>query len=135
MSNYSALLEMQGWTVLHESVFGDWQGDYAITLKRGDIYAFTVIGYGSCSGCDQYEAAIPYERYDKNDNIINGDEIQDALENLSLLYERTIDIRSDNKQDIIKYIGGEAREGFDWYRHEPTFEAEIETLVRSLQRA
>ena len=70
---------MQGWTVLHESVFGDWQGDYAITLKRGDIYAFTVIGYGSCSGCDHYEAAIPYERYDEDDNIINGDEIQDAL--------------------------------------------------------
>lgn len=135
VSKYASLLERRGWTILHESVFGDWQGDYAITLKRGDVFAFTVIGYGSCSGCDTYEALIPWEDVDDNDNITNAAEIEEALEELSASYDQSVAFRSTDKQEVIKYIGGEGREGLDWYRHDSTFEDEIMNLVKSLQKA
>lgn len=136
MSNYSDLLKMRGWTILHESVFGDWQGDYAITLERNGVYGFIVIGYGSCSGCDAYEAAIPYETHSKlTGEVTNQSEIDAAKENLSYRYEYEIPIISSSKREIIKYIGGEGREGLDWYRHDSTFESEIEYLVRSIQGA
>lgn len=34
---------------------GSYQGDYIYLLKEGDRYTLSVVGYGSCSGCDALE--------------------------------------------------------------------------------
>lgn len=139
MSNYSELLEKRGWTVLHEEVFGSWQGDYAITLKRNDIYAFTIIGYGSCSGCDTYEALIPYEEYDYEVGL-NGDgrytiknqkEIDEAGAVLAKDLEESIAVMGD-KLLVVQYIASEERLANDWYRHEDGWQVAVDRLIKSV---
>jgi hypothetical protein len=44
--------EVPGWETL-----GSYQGDHLVLLRDGERWGFTVIGYGSCSGCDALEAA------------------------------------------------------------------------------
>lgn len=47
-------------TLIWEAV-GDYQGDYFVLVKGPDgRYGFTVIGYGSCSGCDGLQATTGY---------------------------------------------------------------------------
>jgi hypothetical protein len=44
--------------VVVERVFGQYQGDILFLLKQGKQRGLLVVGYGSCSGCDQLEAAL-----------------------------------------------------------------------------
>lgn len=40
--------------------FGSYQGDHAVVLRDGQRVGWLVIGYGSCSGCDELEAVDPW---------------------------------------------------------------------------
>ena len=122
MSDYSAAIGRKGWTVLHEAVFGYHQGDYAMTLRKGDVFAFTVVGYGSCSGCDWYEADVPWQE---------GPEREAAIEVIAAELERTLDVTGSVTQ-IAAFIENDGRKALDWYRNESTFDDEIIALMRSL---
>lgn len=61
---YQEMMTNSGYNVLAWETFGDYQGDYAAVLSNGMDYGFTVIGYGSCSGCDALEGCDTQEEYD-----------------------------------------------------------------------
>lgn len=72
-AGYDEMLSGVGAEVLAFEAIGDYQGDYFYLLKRGDEYAFLVLGYGSCSGCDALEAC--YDLSDKMElfsDIVTG---------------------------------------------------------------
>lgn len=124
MSKYSELLEERGWTVLLEETFGDWQGDFAITLKRGDVYAFTIIGYGSCGGCDWYQSVFDY--------LESDEDIAKAEEDMARELEEGIDTMGD-KNLVVEYILSNERLGNDWYRHEDGWQVAVDRLVKSVR--
>lgn len=57
---YIKALEAVGVKVQVGADLGYYQGDYVALVSRGfwyeDAWGFLVIGYGSCSGCDAWEA-------------------------------------------------------------------------------
>ena len=71
--SYDGLLESAGMQILSETAVGDYQGDLYVTLYDPDDarYGFTVIGYGSCGGCDAYESCY--------DNITELTSLRDSL--------------------------------------------------------
>ena len=54
------LVASWGYGVVASKTFGSWQGDIAYIFANGDRLGIIVIGYGSCSGCDAFEAATPF---------------------------------------------------------------------------
>ena len=58
--DHQEILERQGFEILGWESFGSYQGDYAAVVKKDGKVGFTVIGYGSCSGCDALEAIQPW---------------------------------------------------------------------------
>lgn len=60
---YVAALEAAGAKVLAFQEFGDYQGTWIAITDRGVFSG----SYGSCSGCDAFEAEFGYEDYDKPD--------------------------------------------------------------------
>ncbi len=62
--SYDEIVATQG-EILKDWTLGSWQGDYVYLLKNGDKYAFTVIGYGSCSGCDALEGCENDEQFNQ----------------------------------------------------------------------
>lgn len=71
-------------TLLMEAV-GDYQGDYPFLLRDGKKYAYLVVGYGSCSGCDVLEGL-----YDDRKAIT---EFRDELWN-SLVWKTKAEMRA-----------------------------------------
>ena len=63
MSGYAELIESCGPRLIEEYMIGDWSGDLIILFddKNGN-YGLLTTGYGSCSGCDAFEAAIGDEK-------------------------------------------------------------------------
>jgi hypothetical protein len=57
MSGYRAALEAAGAKVLAFEEFGDYQGTWIAITDRGVFSG----SYGSCSGCDAFEAEFGYE--------------------------------------------------------------------------
>lgn len=95
--HYDQIVATQG-EMLGNWTLGDWQGDYVYLLQNEDKYAFTVIGYGSCSGCDALEGCENDEEFNElKDSIING-------------------IVWGTKQDVYDYINNQ--EANRWYFHE-----------------
>jgi hypothetical protein len=72
------------WDILWEDAEDDYQGHAAFVAKNGNIYCFYEWWYGSCSGCDGWEAAEMSET--------------DIL--LTMFKEA---ILFENKQEIIKW--------------------------------
>jgi len=96
---------IKGWTV------GDWQGDYVYLLKNGDKYGFTVIGYGSCTGCDSLQAC----ENDKEFNELKEDIIKHIF--------------WGTKQEVLDYAFNENANR--WYYHEEDF-VEIQKEIREM---
>lgn len=94
---YDEIVATQG-EIIKDWTLGDWQGDYVYLLKNGDKYAFTVIGYGSCSGCDALQGCENDEEFNSlKEGIING-------------------IVWGTKQDVYDYVFNQ--EANRWYFHE-----------------
>lgn len=57
---YQEALEHAGAEVLEFAEFGDYQGTwYAVVNNKGSIYLISG-SYGSCSGCDSFQAEMGY---------------------------------------------------------------------------
>lgn len=95
--SYDGIVETQG-EIIKDWTLGHYQGDYVYLLKNGDKYAFTVIGYGSCSGCDALEGCGNDEEFNElKDAIVSG-------------------IVWGAKQDVYDYVNNQ--EANRWYFHE-----------------
>ena len=95
--SYDGIVATQG-EIIKDWTLGYYQGDYVYLLKNGDRYAFVVIGYGSCSGCDALEGCESDEEF----NLLK-DEI-------------TSGIVWGTKQEVYDYIFNQ--EANRWYFHE-----------------
>lgn len=85
--------------VLVWQAVGDYQGDYFALLKGPDgRYGFTVIGYGSCSGCDALQDARWY-----------SSDREKAITDVTALLERTREgvHWEDTKEAMHKYLTSE----------------------------
>lgn len=58
--SYEVLVQSLPHEVLALDVCGSYQGDYLVLLADGERRGFLMIGYGSCSGCDELEAITAY---------------------------------------------------------------------------
>lgn len=95
--SYDEIVATQG-EILKDWVIGSYQGDYVYLVKKDDKYAFTVIGYGSCSGCDALEACGNDEEFNAlKEDIVSG-------------------IVWGTKQDVYDYVSNQ--EANRWYFHE-----------------
>jgi hypothetical protein len=101
-------------TIIKDWNIGYWQGDYIYLLKNGDKFGFTVIGYGSCSGCDALEGCGSQEEVDE-------------------LKKSVVDsILWSTADEIEKYITNE--EANRWYFHEDEWETVQAELIQELKR-
>lgn len=70
--SYDSMVGSVG-TIIKNWDLGYYQGDYIYLLKNSDKIGFTVIGYGSCSGCDALEGCENQEEVDElKESIIKG---------------------------------------------------------------
>lgn len=65
--DYEDIVRSWGHEVVAFDTTGSYQGDHEALLRDSDgRYGITVIGYGSCSGCDHLEAIQPYDYADES---------------------------------------------------------------------
>ena len=60
-TSYEDLVKSWGHEIVDQEEFGSYQGDLIYILRDGDRHGLLVIGYGSCSGCDELEARQPWD--------------------------------------------------------------------------
>lgn len=58
---YKEALEAAGATVVAFKSFGSYQGDWYALVEYKGIRGFAHGGFGSCSGCDSFEAEFDYD--------------------------------------------------------------------------
>lgn len=62
--SYQEALEAAGAKVKHYEQFGDWQGSWYAVVEYNDETGMVYGEYGSCSGCDAFEAEFSYKYED-----------------------------------------------------------------------
>lgn len=68
--SYGMIVDSWGFETVASQEFGSYQGDLAFILRGPTLgWGLIVIGYGSCSGCDELEATISSVgyHYDKDE--------------------------------------------------------------------
>lgn len=122
-SGYEDMLIRAGWEIVESDVHGSYQGDLTFLLRRGAEWGFSVVGYGSCSGCDAYERYMGY-----------GDE-PDDLDGL-LEFEREVQnsVRAGSAEEVRAYITNEDRD-LNWYYHDDEIKAAIDKYAERLTAA
>jgi hypothetical protein len=60
--SYQKALEAAGATVHQFKEFGSYQGDWFALVTANGVTGWIQGSYGSCSGCDSFEAEFNYER-------------------------------------------------------------------------
>lgn len=56
VGGYTDIIETFGFDVLLQVDDNDYQGDSRVLLRDGRKYGWLQYGWGSCSGCDEYQA-------------------------------------------------------------------------------
>ena len=89
----------------------DYQGDSYYILKDGDRYGLLIFGWGSCSGCDAYEAVYGY-----------GDKPRDREGLYQLRDELWKDVKwFDDHVELYEYMATND-ELLQWYGNEPAYQ-------------
>jgi len=111
---YGSLIDTFEVEVLAEAHDNDYQGDSFYLLKNGDQYGVLIFGWGSCGGCDAYEAA--------EGNVRELTELRDGLWN-SVVW--------DTREGTLKNIVTKD-DKLTWYGNDRTYKtfktSAIETL-------
>lgn len=55
-AGYQELILLGVDEIVESADFGSYQGDSYVLARRGEEWGFLTYGWGSCSGCDSYEA-------------------------------------------------------------------------------
>lgn len=143
--DYKEILERQGVDIIAFESFGDYQGDYAAIVKKDGKVGFTVIGYGSCSGCDALEALkdnynVNYYPYDENEEPLARNEEQteelhkfhNALQEYADQLESNIEYGS--YEELKEKITG-ADNRIKWYSKYAGFKEAQNDLMAQLHKA
>jgi hypothetical protein len=56
MSGYIDIIKSANIDVVDYLVMGGYQGDLLVICKKGNKFGMVVTGFGSCSGCDAFQA-------------------------------------------------------------------------------
>ena len=78
---YEAIIKSFGGTATCEW-FGDYQGDIGVIITDGSSVGWLVIGYGSCSGCDAFEAVSPWCSHGDDPCDCNWSGVQELRDSL-----------------------------------------------------
>lgn len=111
---YEQLLEERGFTILAWEMFSQWQGDYATIVEKEGKIGFTVIGYGSCEGCDALYACDTPEETESLIQGVIADISWGTVEELT--------------EEIVNTDGKLNR----WYHNDAGFKESIDTLLQAL---
>lgn len=112
-------------------------------MKKDGRVGFTVIGYGSCGGCDDLEALKdsynlePYtdEDDDNNDEYSHQDELEDYQNALqSYADELENNVHYGSYEELKDRITG-ADNRIKWYSKDAGFNASRKALLESLRAA
>lgn len=72
--SYDDIVKSWDFEIAAAQEFGSYEGDLAYVLKGTSIgVGLLVVGYGSCSGCDQLQATLSDIGWDDTGNIREGD--------------------------------------------------------------
>jgi hypothetical protein len=71
-SPYQGLLERAGAKVLAFDYFGDYQGTWVAKVEHAGVVKWVIGAYGSCSGCDAFEAEFGSGYHDHGDEFHNS---------------------------------------------------------------
>lgn len=109
-TGYEDCFSALGFEILEWIICGSYQGDYVCLLRKNGRYYFTVIGYGSCSGCDHYERSFGW-------SIDDTDEEWGRV--ASFIEEYHSNVKGfDTIGELQEYLKGclfEGRECNDWW--------------------
>jgi hypothetical protein len=99
-------------------VAGDYQGDYIFRVRErdGGRIGYVVVGYGSCSGCDAYEAALAW---DDSEDTPEMDALAESIYN---------DIRWGTVSELRETFLGVDGQGNNWYYYDKEMRAEFERM-------
>lgn len=98
--------------------FGQHQGDYAAVVTKEGKIGFVVIGYGSCSACDAYFAASSCDNKEDKKRLLTD-----------LTYSVINSIFWSTPKEVADKIRNLGQDN-NWYRHEETFKAKVNTLSK-----
>jgi hypothetical protein len=65
--SYSEALEAAGAYIVDEGTWGDYQGTWISLVYYGNTLGYVSGWYGSCSGCDAFEAEFEWRERDRDD--------------------------------------------------------------------
>jgi hypothetical protein len=108
-ASYESIVDSWGYDVLEFATTGAYQGDHVVLLRDGGRYGYVVIGYGSCSGCDALEAALPgYGSTDYTDVISLAEGLREDI------------VWADNPGDLRELLAAQLAkpDGNGWYWHD-----------------
>jgi hypothetical protein len=104
--SYHDLVESMGVKILEHETFGSYQGDIVYLVEdENKNPGILIIGYGSCSGCDALEAAMPYKVEVESDleDVIS---LRDSLKN-NIVWKKP-------QENFLETIVGLAQENYWW---------------------
>lgn len=117
--SYHALLERYV-DIEDSGAAGDYQGDYIFRVRErpgdGGRLGYVVVGYGSCSGCDAYEAALSWD---------NG---EDTPEMDALAESIYADIRYGTVAELREAFLGVDGQANNWYYYDKELREEFERM-------
>lgn len=76
---YIEALEVAGATILAYESFGSYQGDWFAKVSYQNRVFWVHGSYGSCSGCDAFEAEFGFNFHDHGEEYFNPYKVEDLL--------------------------------------------------------
>lgn len=122
---YADLLTHAGVDILATTEFGAYQGDYLFAVRQDGRHGIAIVGYGSCSGCDELENLLSSNWHWKT---WPDEEYRKVTEFAHDLAGR-IDW-GDKRHLTEKLLGPDSY--MRWYRHEKDFEAKMQQVLAAI---
>lgn len=103
--SYEGLIDSFGVEIVLDEHDDDYQGDSFYLLRDNDRFGYLAFGWGSCSGCDAFEAA-------RDDGNIAVVELRDELWSSVVWF--------DSLEDLRVYLGDDKSQ-LRWYGYNSAF--------------
>ena len=104
--SYIESLEAAGATVLEEASFGSYQGDWFALVDYKGKRGYVQGSYGSCSGCDAFEAEFNYgEKTCDEHNYNYSDVCEDCIGAKERYNEKLVDFGRGYLEDVDGALG------------------------------